>query len=311
MDATEMTTSNHPNSGLRYNGRQIVLGHNSTLSLCSCGSRTAIATTAVPAQLRVVNKCKKDFELWREDSVYLQNFSSVLYPYLRSVEQLVRFADGSYGSDGEILAFERNDVDAPWSSREAFSEHERRNVLKDARESADKAIATYGSKVVHGNATAQGRVMFHTHVPAEHDGICHNDSVLDQTIVGHVGVGHEVAIAADRSNTFIFFGASIDRYAFAKDVGIADHDLCWRALVGKVLRFTANDAAWEETIISADRRVTGQGDAVFQSRTPANLDACTDDAMVPDTNIFVEFGSRIDHCGMGDYCWHEKVPERV
>ena len=75
--------------------------------------------------------------------------------------------------------------------------------------------------------------------------------------------------------------------------------------------FTTDDAARKETIVATDGRMAGQGDAVFQSRAAANLNVCTDDAMVPDANIFVEFCARIDHCGMGDYCWHEKVPERV
>ena len=75
--------------------------------------------------------------------------------------------------------------------------------------------------------------------------------------------------------------------------------------------FTTDDTAREETIVASNGRMAGQGDAIFQSRAAANSDVGANDAMMTDPNIFIEFGARVDHCGMGDYCWHEKVPERV
>ena len=75
--------------------------------------------------------------------------------------------------------------------------------------------------------------------------------------------------------------------------------------------FTTDDTAREETIVASNGRMAGQGDAIFQSRTAANSYVGANDAMMTDPNIFIEFGARVDHCGMGDYCWHEKVSERV
>ena len=75
--------------------------------------------------------------------------------------------------------------------------------------------------------------------------------------------------------------------------------------------FTTDDTAREETIVASNGRMAGQGDAIFQSRTAANSYVGANDAMMTDPNIFIEFGARVDHRGMGDYCWHEKVPERV
>jgi hypothetical protein len=57
--------------------------------------------------------------------------------------------------------------------------------------------------------------------------------------------------------------------------------------------------------------MTSQRDAVFQASSTANLNVCSNYTMVTDANVFIEFSARVDHCCMGDYSWHEKVPERV
>ena len=165
--------------------------------------------------------------------------------------------------------------------------------------------------MVNSDATAQRSIMLYANVSAKHDRVGHNDSILDEAIVSYVGVGHEIAIAANGRDPFIFLGATIDGDAFTKNVCVPDHDLGRRTLVGKVLRFATDHTARKETIVATDGGMTGQGNAVFQSRAAANTDVGANDAMMTDPNIFIEFGARVDHCGMGDYCWHEKVPERV
>jgi len=165
--------------------------------------------------------------------------------------------------------------------------------------------------VVNSDATAQGCIMFYANVSAKHDRVGHDDSVLDEAIVSYVGVGHKIAIAANGGDPLIFLGAAIDGDAFTKDVCVPDNDLSRRALVRKVLRFATDHTAGKETIVASNGRMSGQGNAVFQPRAAANSDVGANDAMMTYPNIVIEFGARVDHCGMGDYCWHEKVPERV
>ena len=235
----------------------------------------------------------------------------MLYSDFGSIEQLVRFADRSNGGNGKVLSFQGDDIDASRSGRKSFGQHKRWDILEDSRKATDETVAADGGKVVNSDAAAQGRIVFDTNVTTEHDRIGHDDSVLDEAIVSYVGVGHKIAIAANGGDPIIFLGAAIDRNAFTKDVCVPDHDLSRRALVRKVLRFATDHTAGKEAIVASDGGMTGQGNAVFQSRAAANSDVGANDAMMTDPNIFIEFGARVDHCGMGDYCWHEKVSERV
>lgn len=53
-------------------------------------------------------------------------------PDFGSIEQFVGFADGSNCSGWEVLSFQGDYVDAPWSCRETFGEHEGWYVLENA-----------------------------------------------------------------------------------------------------------------------------------------------------------------------------------
>ena len=151
----------------------------------------------------------------------------MFYSDFGSVEQLMRFADGSDSGDGKVLSFQGDDIDASRSGRKSFGQHKRWDVLQDARKPTDETVAADGGKMVNSNATAQGRIVLDTNVTAEHDRIGHDDSILDEAIVRHVRIGHEVTIAADGGNSLVFLGPAINGDAFTKDVRVTNHDLGW------------------------------------------------------------------------------------
>lgn len=151
----------------------------------------------------------------------------MFYSDFGSVEQLMRFADGSDSGDGKVLSFQGDDIDASRSGRKSFGQHKRWDILEDARKATDETVAADGGKVVNSDAAAQGRIVFDTNVTTEHDRIGHDDSILDEAIVRHVRIGHEVAIAADGGNALVFLGPAIDSDAFTKDVRVTNHDLGW------------------------------------------------------------------------------------
>lgn len=155
-----------------------------------------------------------------------------------------------------------------------------------------------------GDSAAQGCVVFDPYVSAEHDIICGDDSVFDNAIVRDVACGHEVAIVTDRSDPLVFFSASIDGHALTKDVAVSDDNLGWRTLVGKILWLSTDNATGEEAVVAADHRVPCDGDSIFKPRSPTDFHVGTDDTMMSDANIFVEFGSRIYHGGVSDDRWH-------
>lgn len=117
--------------------------------------------------------------------------------------------------------------------------------------------------MVDRDAAAQGRVVLHADMAAEHDVVGGNHTIFDDAVVGDVRVGHEVALAANAGDSGVLFGTSIYRDALAEDIAVSDNDLGWRALVGQVLWIRSDDAAREEPIIATERRVTHESHSIF------------------------------------------------
>jgi hypothetical protein len=141
--------------------------------------------------------------------------------------------------------------------------------------------------MMYCHTAAERRIVFDTHVSAEHDRIGHDDTIFDDTIVGNVGIGHEVAVMSDSRCAFVFLCASVHGNAFAEDVAIPDDYLGRRTLIGEILRFTADHTARKESIVATDGCVTRQRHAILETRAASDLYIGAYDAMVADTNIFV------------------------
>ena len=92
---------------------------------------------------------------------------------------------------------------------------------------------------------------------------------------------------SDSRRAFVFLCASVHGNAFAEHVAVPDDHLCWRALIGEILRFTADHTARKESVVATDGRVTSQRHAVLETRTATDLYIRAYDAMVADTNIVV------------------------
>ena len=99
--------------------------------------------------------------------------------------------------------------------------------MEYTRQAADEGVATDRCEVVYSDATAEGCVMFDADVSAEHDIVCGDDAIFDDTIVGDVACRHEIAVVTDRGNAKVFFGSAVNGNSFAKDVAVSDNDLRW------------------------------------------------------------------------------------
>lgn len=274
-------------------------------------SGATIPSSAVSALLRVFDEGEEDFQFSDQISVRFENFLGVLDSDFGTIQQFVGFTDRANGSGGEIFPLECDDVDASWSGREPFGEHVRGDVLQDARQTADEAVASDRGKVVYRDATAERRIVFDSDVAAEHDVVGGDHAVFHNAIVSDVGVGHEVALAADAGDSEILFSSPVHGHTFSKDVAVPDGDLCWRALVRQVLRVCSNNAAGKESIVATDGGVTGESHAVFEAGATTDAHIRPDHAVVSDSNVFIEFCSRIDHGGMCDDGWHISNPVSI
>ena len=144
---------------------------------------------------------------------------------LGPIQKLVGFADGSDRTCGKVLSLQSHDIHAARPRRETFGQHVGRNILKDSREAADKAVATDRCEVVDSDPAAESRIMFDSNVTTEHDVVGSDHAVFDHAVVRDMGGSHKIALAADRGDPLVLFGSSIDGGAFPKNVAVADDDL--------------------------------------------------------------------------------------
>ena len=153
---------------------------------------------------------------------------------------------------------------------------------------------------MNGNAATESGIMFDSYVTTEHHVIGGNHSVFDHAIVGDVRGGHKITMATDRCDPLILLRSTIDRCAFSEDIAISDDDLGRRALVGKILRLSTDDTTGKEPIVATDAGVTGDRHAVFKPRATPDPHMRSNDTMMADANVFIEFCSGIHHSGMSD-----------
>lgn len=99
------------------------------IDVTSSGSGASIASSAVSPFLRVFDKRKKHFQLADQISVRFKDLLGVLDTHLGSVEQFVRFTDGSNRGGGEILSFKCDYVHTSGACGETFGEHVRGHIL--------------------------------------------------------------------------------------------------------------------------------------------------------------------------------------
>jgi hypothetical protein len=120
----------------------------------------------VSAKRRIIDELEKDIDLRRELIIAGEDFASMLYADFRPVKKFMSFGDGSDSVIGEILALQRDDVDASRSSRKTLGQHVWWHILEDSGKSTNKAIATDGGEVMDGDAAAQGCVVLNANMSA-------------------------------------------------------------------------------------------------------------------------------------------------
>src|SRR5438105_2910377 len=105
--------------------------------------------------------------------------------------------------------------------------------------------------------------------------------VAQATVVGDVRVSHQITIRADDGRR-PGLRAAMNRYAFAYRTAVADAHMAFAIREGEVLRFAADDRAFINHIVRAERR------EAFNAGVGANLRALADDCLAFDDRIGAE-----------------------
>ncbi len=250
-------------------------------------------------------------DLGHELVVAAEDFAGMIQSDLGSIQQAMRFGQALDGFGRELIALQRDHVDAARPGRMSLDQHERRHVVQHSAQAADEAVAADRGVMVHGHGAGERGMIVDVHVPAQQRAVGDHDVVAQFAVVGHVAAGHEEVVVPDGGDAVFFFAAAIDRHAFADQVVIADRDLRVGAAVADVLRFAADDHAGINVVVLADGDVAHERDVVLQPRAAADPDIRPDDAERPDFDIGVDFGSRMDRDVFGNEPCHRLLLGQV
>ena len=225
-----------------------------------------------------------------------------------SIQEAVRLGQAVNDVGCEVVALQSDDIDAPRSCRRSFDEHEGRYIVKDTTEAADKAEATHRREVMHRHASGNGRMVVHMDVSTEQRTIGHDDAIADAAVMGHMAIGHQEVIVADRRDAFFLFAGAIDRDAFANDVVVAYDNASVGAGVADVLGLATDDDIRVDHVVAPQRDVTHQRDIVVQTSSAADSGPCSNGAKGSNLDSLVNFSAWIDPRVGGDVGGHPRNP---
>ena len=204
----------------------------------------------------------------------------------------------------EIIAFQSHGVDASWSCRIAFEQHVWGYVVPDGAGARHEAVAADRGEVMHRNGARERGMIVNVNVSCQ-QGIVGNDDVVAQlTIVGNVGACHQEVVITDMSDALFLFRCPVDGRALADNIVVADDHFGIATGIADVLRLTADHRVGVNVIVATDGDITHQGHVVFQLCSASDAHLRPDNAIGPDLDVIVDFGTRVNGCVFGKIIGH-------
>ena len=172
-------------------------------------------------------------------------------------------------------------VEADDAAALTVEQHERRDVLDDARVPADHGESADPDELVHGDGTRHERPVLDRDVTAEQGAVGEDAVVAHRDIVPQMGSRHHVVVAADRRG-HVRLERPVHRDVFAEDVVVADHHAADVLRPGDVLWGAADHDVLRELVV-------GPGGDAGLEHGPAS-----DRAVIPEFDVVLDGGERRD-----------------
>lgn len=163
---------------------------------------------------------------------------------------------------------------------------------------------------MHGTVAREKGAVAYLAVSAQQGAVGQEAAITDVTIVGHMGVGHEVIVAADPRGPGMR-GAPMHRHMFAENIVLADLHAGWLVLVVGVLRPFAEDGAGEDRVARSHCQRTDEIGMRLDDAAWSNLDAAFDDCMGSNLDVIGQIGLRRDQRRRMDSRGHSAIHASV
>ena len=207
------------------------------------------------------------------------------------VERAVNILDEKYLLVREATTAQPDDVDAAIGDRVAADERVGRDVLPDARTALDHHMLRDAGKLVHQRAAADDGIVVDFDLARQLGRIPDDDIILQDTIVRHVRIGHNEAVAPD-DRPPLRGRAAVDRHALAERRIVSDFSCRNLPFELQVLRNARDDGAREDAAVIAQPR------PVEDNRVRVNV------AIIANDHVLFDDGKRLDRHILAQFrCW--------
>jgi hypothetical protein len=143
----------------------------------------------------------------------------------------------------------------------------------------------------------------HDHVTGERGGVCHDDMVANQAVVGHMRLSHQKTIVADSGDATAAFGAAVNGDKIPNDIAMANDCLSvfpQTSDPAAAIQSTRTDRyAFHRRYSSAiNHTMRIDANAITQLDLVANDHVWTDETFASQTGARTDDGGRMNHTGL-------------
>src|SRR5258708_3826356 len=155
-------------------------------------------------------------------------------------------------------------------------------------------MPAHPAELMHAAERADHRPISNQRMSAERHAVREYGVISDLHIVRNVGVGHQEIVIADSGDQPAAFRAAMNGDELSNLVAVSNACLGTFALIFQILRRDTHRCVWIEDVIFADNGYAFHIDMRHQSRTLADFDIRSDDAVGSDFSALRDAGLRID-----------------
>lgn len=111
-----------------------------------------------------LNETQQMIDMGEETPVAPQDFSGIVESDFRSIDKTVRLGQGLNYIGRKIIPFQGHDIDASRPRRCSFDEHIGGDIVQDAAQSANKAVASDRAEMMHAGGARDGNDIVYMNV---------------------------------------------------------------------------------------------------------------------------------------------------
>ena len=127
----------------------------------------------------------------------------------------------------------------------------RRDILTNLGHTTEHGKLAHSHELVKSTHSTQNSLIFDLHMPCDTDRVGDDNLISENTVVGHMGVGHEEIVVSDGGDAF-GIGSAVYGDVLAENIAVTDLGVSALSAVSQILRRDPYHGSWEEFVVFPD-----------------------------------------------------------